>query len=173
MAAESAYLEALAQVRTADVTTGNRLVRTADDVRLSFTAIDAQELVVGPWTITGVRSAEAVQSTVGGTEPIARFAADRSLVVETGCSTLRTTWAIDGRQVAVERPAGTPVSREEPAGVLDQEVAIATALTAAATVDVTPTALFLLDGAGCIVLTAYRDREGPTERARRTTRTEC
>jgi heat shock protein HslJ len=42
MTAERAYLAALEQVRTADVTDPDRLVLTADGVRLSFTAVDAE-----------------------------------------------------------------------------------------------------------------------------------
>jgi heat shock protein HslJ len=40
MAAEAAYLDALARVRTADVADPDRLVLTADGVRLSYTAVD-------------------------------------------------------------------------------------------------------------------------------------
>jgi heat shock protein HslJ len=156
MAAEREYLEALAEVRTADVTDRDRLVLTSDEVRLSFTAIDAQEFVVGEWVLTAVRNGGAIQSTVVGTEPTARFGADRSLVVETGCNTLRTTWEIDGREMALEQPAGTLMVCEEPAGVMDQEMAIAAALTAASAVEVTPTTLSLLDDAGDMVLVARR-----------------
>jgi heat shock protein HslJ len=156
MAAESEYLAALALVRTADVTDPERLVLAADGVRLSFAAIDARELIVGDWALTGVRSGDGIQSMVEGTQPVARVAADRNLVVETGCNTLRTTWEIDGREVVIEQPAGTLMNCEEPAGVMDQEAAIAAALVAASTVDITPAALTLLDDAGDIVLTAQR-----------------
>jgi heat shock protein HslJ len=156
MAAERAYLEALAGVRTGDVTDPDRLVLASDDVRLSFTAVDTRELVAGEWAISAVRGAGAVESVVVGTEPIARFGADRTLVVETGCNTLRSTWETDGRAMAVERPATTLMACEEPAGVMDQESAIAAALTAASAVQVTPARLTLLDDAGDIVLVAQR-----------------
>lgn len=155
-AAEHEYLDALAQVRTADISDPTRLVLTSDGVRLSFTAIDARELIVGDWALTGVRTGAGVQSMVEGTGPIARVAADGNLVVETGCNTLRTTWEIDGREIAIEQPAGTLMNCEEPAGVMDQEAAIAAALTAASTVEITPAALTLLDDAGDIVLTAQQ-----------------
>jgi heat shock protein HslJ len=155
-AAEREYLDALAQVRTVEVPDPDRLVLTSDGVRLAFTAIDARELVVGDWALTGVRSDTGIQSVVAGTEPVARAGADGDLVVETGCNTLRTTWEIDGREITIEQPAGTLMNCEEPAGVMDQEAAIAAALTAASTIQITPAALTLLDAAGAIVLTAER-----------------
>lgn len=156
MAVEREYLEALAQVSTADTRDPDRLVLTSDGVRLSYTAIDARELIVGDWTLIGVRTRAGIQSMVEGTEPIARVAADRNLVVETGCNTLRTTWEIDDREIAIEQPAGTLMNCEEPAGVMNQEAAIEAALTAASTIAVTPAALTLLDYAGDIELTAPR-----------------
>ncbi|TYP81155.1 META domain-containing protein [Blastococcus xanthinilyticus] len=155
-AAERDYLDALAQVRTADISDPERLILTADGVRLSFTAIDPRELIVGDWALTGVRTGAAIQSMVEGAEPIARITADGNLAVETGCNTLRTTWEIDGQAITVEQPAGTLMNCEEPAGVMEQERALVAALTTAATVDVTPAALSLLDDAGDIVLTARR-----------------
>jgi heat shock protein HslJ len=156
MAAERAYLETLARVRAADATDPDRLVLTSDGVRLSFTAVDARELLAGEWAITAIGSAGAVESVVVGTEPMARFGTDGSLVVATGCNTLRTTWALDGRALAVEQPASTLMSCAEPAGVMDQETAIAAALIAASAVQVTPASLALLDDAGDIVLVARR-----------------
>ncbi|NEK57995.1 META domain-containing protein [Geodermatophilus sabuli] len=156
MAAEREYLDALAQVRTADTRDPDRLALTSGGVRLSFTAIDARELIVGDWALTGVRTGAGIQSMVEGTEPVARVTADADVVVETGCNTLRTTWEIDGRTIVVEQPAGTSMNCEEPAGVMDQEAAIAAALTAASTIAITPATLTLLDDAGDIVLTAQR-----------------
>ncbi|WP_029430089.1 META domain-containing protein [Blastococcus sp. URHD0036] len=156
MTAEREYLDALERVRTADVPDQDRLVLTADGVRLSYTAIDAQDLLVGTWELTGVRTPGAIQSMLVGTEPTARFADDGTLAVETGCNTLGTTWTLDGRSITVEPPAGTLRICPEPAGVMEQEAAIAAALPDAATVEVTPVALTLLDADGLIVLTAQR-----------------
>lgn len=47
MDAEREYLDALAKVRTADVTDPDRLILSADGVRLSFTAVDAPGPVTG------------------------------------------------------------------------------------------------------------------------------
>jgi heat shock protein HslJ len=156
MTAEREYLDALERISTADVTDRDRLVLTADGVRLSYTAIDAQDLVVGDWELTGLRTPGAITSVLAGTEPTARFSGDGSLVVETGCNTLRTAWTVDGRSITVEPPAGTLMSCAEPAGVMEQEAALVAALADAATVEVTPVALTLLDADGLIVVTAQR-----------------
>jgi heat shock protein HslJ len=156
MAAERAYLTALAQVQNADVADQDRLVLPSDAVRLSFTAVDPEELLVGNWALTGVQTGDAIQSMVLGTEPVATFGADGSLVVETGCNTLSTTWELDGQDLTIEQPAGTMKTCGEPAGVMDQEAAIAAALPAVATIEVTPTTLSLLDDAGRILLSAQR-----------------
>ncbi|WP_040339628.1 META domain-containing protein [Candidatus Blastococcus massiliensis] len=155
-AAEHEYLDALAQVRTAEISDPARLVLTSDGVRLSFTAIDARELIVGDWALTGVRTDAGIQSMVEGTAPVARITADGNVTVETGCNTLRSTWRTDGRTIAIQPPAGTLMECAEPAGVMDQEAAIAAALTAASTIAITPVTLTLLDDAGDIVLTAQR-----------------
>ncbi len=92
------------------------------------------------------------------------------------CNSYRGAVTLDGDDGVRIDDIATTLMHCEPAVVAAESAcleALAQVRTAAATVDVTPTALFLLDGAGCIVLTAYRDREGPTERTRRTTRTEC
>jgi heat shock protein HslJ len=156
MAAERAYLTALAQVQTADVADQDRLVLTSDAVRLSFTAVDPEELLVGNWALTGVQTGDAIQSMVLGTEPVARFGADGGLTIETGCNTLSTTWELDGQDLTIEQPAGTMKTCGEPAGVMDQEAAIAAALPAVSTLEVTPTTLSLLDDAGRILLSAQR-----------------
>jgi heat shock protein HslJ len=156
MAAERAYLTALTQVQTANVADPDRLVLTSDAVRLSFTAVETEDLLVGNWTLTGIQTGSAVQSMVVGTEPVARFGADGSLVVETGCNTLTTTWELDGQAMTIEQPAGTSTTCAEPAGVMDQEGFIAAALPTVSTVEVTPTTLSLLDSAGRLALTAQR-----------------
>jgi heat shock protein HslJ len=56
------------------------------------------------------------------------------------------TSEVDGQEMAVEQPAGA----------MDQEAAMAAALTAVSTVEVTPSSRSLLDDAGHLVLTALR-----------------
>jgi heat shock protein HslJ len=158
MAAEQEYFAALEEVRTADTTDRDRLVLSAEGVRLSFTAIDPRELVVGEWAITAVRSGDAVRSVVDGTGPVARFAADDALVVETGCNTLRGSWRFEGRDLVVEQVATTLVECVAPAGVMEQEAGIVAALTSASRAEVRPGQLSLLDGSGDVVLTAVAGR---------------
>lgn len=156
MDAEAAYLTALAEVRTADVTDRSRLVLTADGVRLSFSAFDIGSALVGDWTIVNLRTPQAIEGVLDGTQPTASFGEDRILVVSTGCNPLRTRWSHDGATITIDPPARTEMACDQPAGVMDQEAALADALVAATTIEVTPATLTLLDDTGSIVLVATR-----------------
>jgi heat shock protein HslJ len=156
MAAEHAYLDALGQVTTADVTDRKALILTGHDVRLSFSASDTSEQIVGEWSITDLRTPQATRSVLTGTSPTATFGADHTLVVATGCNTLRTRWTLDGSQIAIDPAAQTQMACDAPAGIMDQEVALSTAIEATAAIQVTPSTLALLDDAGSVLVTATR-----------------
>lgn len=154
MDVERAFLDALDRVRTADATDRSRLVLKGGGARLAFSKFDVSEKIVGAWEIVNVATTGGLESVVAGTTPTAVFHDDRSLVVRTGCNTLRTGWRLDGEEIRFDPPAQTSKLCDEPTGVMEQEVALASAVTRAASVELTPTSLTLLDGDGSIVLIA-------------------
>ena len=156
MQAEQTYLDDLAKVRTADVTDRDRLVLTGDGVRLSYTALDYGDAILGEWTIVNLRNGDAVTGPIDGTTPTATFDEDRTLVLTTGCNDLRSAWSLDGNQLTLEAPAQTMMACDQPAGVMEQEAALAAVLTDAETVEVTPNTLTILDDAGTILILATK-----------------
>jgi heat shock protein HslJ len=156
MQAEQSYLDDLAKVRTADVTDRDRLVLTGDGVRLSFTALDYEDAILGEWTIVNLRNGDAVTGPIDGTKPTATFDEDRTLVLTTGCNDLRSAWSLDGNQLTLEAPAQTMMACDQPAGVMEQEAALTAVLTDAETVEVTPNTLTILDDAGTILILATK-----------------
>lgn len=154
--AEQTYLEDLAKVRTADVTDRDRLILTGDGVQLSYTALDYEDAILGDWTIVNLRNGDAVTGPIDGTTPTATFGEDRTLVVTTGCTDLRSGWSLDRNQLTVDAPAQTMKACDQPAGVMEQQAALGVALNEAETVEITPETLMILDDAGTILLAATK-----------------
>jgi heat shock protein HslJ len=163
--AEDEFVAALEAVDNAEVEVdedgggdADRLVLTGGDrVRLSFRSYDADELLAGTWTITGVATGDSLDSMVVGTEPTITFAEDGELTMETGCNTVGSSWELDGDELTIGPPRTTLMACVEPPGVMEQEDALQLALESAVRVEVAPRALTLLDAEGAIVLDAVRE----------------
>lgn len=153
MAAEQAYLDALGKVRTADVTEGDRLVLSGGDVRLAFAAYDAGDHMTGEWEVVNLRMGDAVTGPVEGTTPTVTFE-EGGVIVTTGCNNLSAGWSLDGSKITFEPPMQTNMACDEPAGVMDQEAALGAALDDAASVEVNPQRLTILDDEGSILILA-------------------
>ncbi len=160
MAAEDEYLAALGSVDEASLSgdDDDRLALTGEgDVRLAFRAIDAEELLTGTWEILSVNTGDSIDSVIIGTEPTVTFDPDGTLLLVTGCNDASSSWTLDGDELEVEPMRLTCQACAEPAGVMDQEAALVAALESAATVQVAPGELVLLDDDGLIALQARRD----------------
>ena len=156
MDAEARYFAALTEVDQADVTDRSRLVLEGNGVRLSFAAFDLSAEIAGDWSIVDVRTPRGVERVLAGSTPTATFTPDRSVVVSTGCNSLHTRWTLDREVITFEPANQTLMACDQPDGIMDQEAALANALLDAATVELTPTTLTILDDTGSIVLVATR-----------------
>ena len=164
MEAEDEYVAALETVDHVEVDVdeegrddADRMVLTGGDgVRLSFRSYDAEELLVGTWTITGVATGDSVDSMLDGTEPTISFGEDGDLTMETGCNTAGSSWELDGDELTVERARTTLMACDDPPGVMEQEAALLRALESAARVEVAPDTLTILDAEGAIAIVAVR-----------------
>jgi heat shock protein HslJ len=156
--AEREYLAALQKVRDVDLSDGynQRDLVLSNDTgdRLAFTAIDAHEQLVGTWHVVKVARDNAVRSVIDGTEPVLVFEDDGDVTLDTGCNTARGSFALEGDRLTVEDLAQTRKHCDTPAGVMEQEVALAHALPAAAQIQVVPGTLKLFDENGAILLVA-------------------
>ncbi len=151
--AETAYLAALAAVDTVDVTDRDRVVLTGDDVTLVFDRIDVERSIVDTWTVTSIRTGDALVTPVEGTDPSLSFAADGTLEVSAGCEPTTATWAVDGSAISVDAPGAAPEGC--PSAVEDQDRALLAALGSATRVEVTDR-LTLLDDEGRTDVVAVR-----------------
>jgi heat shock protein HslJ len=167
MEAENEFVAALEAVDHAAVEVdedggddADRLVLTGGDrVRLSFRSYDADELLAGTWTITGVAAGDSLGSMLAGTEPTITFAEDGEVTMETGCNTVGSSWELDGDGLTMGPPRTTLMACVEPPGVMEQEAALQLALESAARVEVAPRALTILDAEGAIAIVAVKVRE--------------
>ena len=89
--------------------------------------------ITGKWTVTGVKTGDAVVSPIVGTELTAVFADDGSLTGSAGCNNYTTSYTADTGDIEIEPPASTKKLCPEPEGIMEQETAYLAALGAAAT----------------------------------------
>ncbi len=156
MAAEREYLDALVAVTRADTRQRDRLVlEGAGDLSLSFVAVDVYTSLLGTWSIVDVATGDALLSAVTGTDPMVTFRSGGELEADAGCNMMSSSWALEGRKIAIEPPMQTMMACTQ-AGVMEQETAVAAALEAADRVDIADATLTLVDAYGRKVLIAER-----------------
>jgi heat shock protein HslJ len=162
--AETAYLDALREVTAVDLDPDGRLVLTGGDgIRLVFSTQDTADLLVGEWHVRNLVMGDAVVSVVEGTDPVLTFVDDGSMSVAMGCNTARSDWTLEGDAISIGAVSQTKELCEEPAGVMEQEAAIVSALEAAKTLEISPDELTLLTGGGTIALVAATDVDAGAE----------
>lgn len=162
LAAEDAFLEALASVTTAEVDDDDRLVLDGDgDVHLVFDGYDADELLVGDWQVLHVGADDTLTGVLEGTGPVLTFAEDGELRLETVCGTRTSAWRLTGEGLAIDDPSSTDATCTEPPGAADQEAALVAALERTRRAEAAPGRLTLLDDRGRIALYAVRTGDGP------------
>jgi heat shock protein HslJ len=154
-AAEHAYLSALEAVDQVDVTDPTEVVLTGDGITLAYDRIDLDAAIVGRWDVTSLNTGDALTSPVAGTAPTLTFEDDGTLAVDAGCNPLSTTWSLDGAALSLGPMRSGMKACDQPAGVMEQEQALSTAVTSARRVAVTDH-LTLLDNEGRIMVTASR-----------------
>jgi heat shock protein HslJ len=151
MAIEREYLTRLARVASVRVR-GDTLVLVDDagDALLVYAAV--RQSIEGSWEITGylMVSGTGFSSTVIDSAPSAVFGADGSVSGETGCTTYRAEYRVDGASIAIgplhaTRTACPPELAEQDAGIL-------ASLEAATTYTLAPGTATLLNAGGQLVI---------------------
>lgn len=151
-AAETEYLAALESVESVEVDDDDRLVLTGPDVSLVFDALDVDEALAGTWSIVSIATGDAIESVVEGSDPTLTLSEDGQAGVVTGCNQGATSWERDGDDITFGVIAGTLMACED--ALMAQEDAIFAALEGAATFEVSPDQLTLLDADDHILLVA-------------------
>lgn len=154
MDAEAAYTSALQSVETAEVTDTTLVLTGPESTRLSFTALDREEALIGTWDVIQLATTDAVTGVLDGTEPTVEFLDDGTLSANTGCNNGGSSWELDGAQLTIGPIASTQMACEDPAGIMDQEADLFAALEASKQIDITGDTLMLLREDGTITLVA-------------------
>jgi heat shock protein HslJ len=155
---EHTYLTALRLVRSADVPVDHedRATLTGKRVRLVFHALDVPDRLTRTWSIVKVSSGESIASVAPGTEPTVTFEAGGDLSLQTGCNPVTGSWELDGDALQIDALGQGLKACAGPEG--EQEAALTRALQSAATVELTPETLTLVDGHGRIALIATTEK---------------
>lgn len=159
MEAEEVLITALEAVDTVDVDEGDnddRLVLHDGDVHMVFRPYDADEILTATWTIVDVTTDGTVDGLLAGTEPTLTFTDDGNLMVEAGCNSGTSDWELEGHALSIEPVRLTRMACDSPAGVMDQEAAIVTALETADRIEIAPTELVIIDADHSVRLVAAR-----------------
>jgi heat shock protein HslJ len=152
--ADEAYLTALNASDTIEVTEDTLVLTGPEESRLSFTAVDRAQALVGQWQVTSLSTTDAVASVPEGDEPTLEFLDDGTLSASAGCNGGGGTWELDGAELTIGPIASTQMACDEPAGVMEREADLFAALEASKQVQVTADALTLLREDGTITLDA-------------------
>lgn len=152
MDAESAYTSALQAADTIEVGTDTLVITGPEESRLSFTALDREQALVGTWDVIQLATADAVTGVLDGTEPTIEFVDDGTLAASAGCNNGAGSWELDGDQLTIGPLASTNMACEEP--VMQQETDLFAALEASKQVQVTGDSLTLLREDGTITVVA-------------------
>jgi len=80
------------------------------------------------------------------------------LQLDSGCNTGSATWTEEGRTVTISEPRMTLKACESPAGVMEREANLVTALTRVAAAETTDDTAVLFDAHGAIVLVLTREK---------------
>lgn len=158
MDAESAYTSALQAADTIEVGTDTLVITGPEESRLSFTALDREQALVGTWDVIQLATADAVTGPIDGTEPTIEFVADGTLAASAGCNSGAGSWELDGDQLTIGQLASTSMACEEP--VMQQEADLFAALEASKQVQVTGDSLTLLREDGTITVVATAGGQG-------------
>ncbi len=150
MAAESAYLTALAAVDTAAVD-GAELVLSGEGVELRFGPVPTvpdSPLADTRWVLESLVDGETASSVQG--EPTLHLGAEGTAEFTTSCNGTAGNWRLDGDRVTVEAGVSTLVGCDPSAQIQDEQVVAV--LTAGATVAIDGDRLTLTtpDGRGLV-----------------------
>lgn len=157
-AAERAYFSALEAVDTVDVTDPTRLELTGGNISLVFDRLDPETAILGRWDIVSIARDDALVSPVEGSSPTIEFGADGTLSLAGGCNPITSTWSLDGSVITVGVAGSGMAACDEPAGVMDQDAALADAVESARRVEIGDD-LRLLDDHDRMVIVATRQSE--------------
>jgi heat shock protein HslJ len=153
---ESAYLEALGEIRSFAVTGDQLTFKDSNDQVLLVYQAQAQDLSGTAWDVTGYNNGnQAVTSVLSGSALTAAFGADGTVAGHSGCNQYSGPYSVNGDQITIGPLASTRKACSDPAGVMEQEAQFLAAMQSANTYKIEGNVLELRtqDGALAVDLT--------------------
>ncbi len=131
---ESAYLTALAEVKSFAISGDELTLKDADDQPVLVYTAQSQELSGTSWDVIAYNNGkQAVTSVLAGSTLTMIFGEDGSLSGSSGCNNYNGSYTLDGDKITIGPLAATRMACSEPAGVMEQEAQFWAALATAAT----------------------------------------
>jgi heat shock protein HslJ len=161
MAVEQAYLAALPKVASFAVEGTTLTLRDAGGAALLvYEQISGEQAVAGDWTVTMLRTADAVSSPVPGST-LTLSLANGNASGSAGCNNFNGGFTVDGQQLTFGPLATTRKACADPA-IGKQETDYLAALAATRTFSSTSSMLTLLAEDGTITVTLVRAEPSPS-----------
>jgi heat shock protein HslJ len=108
------------------------------------------------WFATAYYDGAQMATVLEGTALTAVFGADGTLNGSAGCNTYSASYLVQGSSLAITPPSSTSTICNDPAGIMEQEVAFLSALTSAGGYNLEGGELYILDASGQAVLEFVR-----------------
>ncbi len=152
---ESAYLTALAEVKTFSVTGEQLTLSDANNKSILVFKAQSQDLSGTSWTVIAYNNGkQAVTSVLAGSNITANFGSDGTLSGNSGCNNYNGPYTVTGSQVKIGPLASTRMACNDPAGVMEQESQFLAAMQTAATYKIEATTLELRTAEGALAVQA-------------------
>lgn len=151
MTLESAFLGVLGEVDAYTVGQGTLILTRAGGEPLVFELERPLPLVGTAWRLDGIAAgADAVSSTIAGTEATAAFGTDGRIEGNAGCNDYGAGYAVDGGSIEIDEPERTDMLCEP--DVMAQEATFLDALPEADSFEIRGQILTLFDAEGRFLL---------------------
>jgi heat shock protein HslJ len=153
----SAYIAALTQAATYEISGQRMTLLDASGKALATFGQQSRDLSGTSWTVTGYNNGqEAVVSVIAGSSLTLDFGAGGRLTGSAGCNTYTATVEVSGDSLAIGPAASTRKACADPAGVMEQEAQFLQALETAKAYRMDGDQLELRTANGALAVTGTR-----------------
>jgi heat shock protein HslJ len=157
MEQESAYINALGQVRTYSISGDQLSLKDADGTEVLLFQAQSQDLAGTSWeAVNFYNGNQAIVGVITDTTLTAEFGMDGTLSGSSGCNNFSGSYTVDGQKIKIGPLASTMMACEDPEGVMEQEAQYLAALQMAETYQVEGQVLELRRSDGTLLVLFHR-----------------
>jgi heat shock protein HslJ len=154
---ESAYINALGQVKTYSISNDRLSLKGADGKDILVFQAQSQDLSGISWEAVNFNNGnQAIVGVITGTALTAEFGRDGTLSGNGGCNNYNGPYKVDGEEIKIGPLASTMMACTEPEGVMEQETQYLAALQMAESFQVEGQVLELRRSDGTLVVIFHR-----------------